>query len=96
MVKHSEVPVVPAGKSSPDSDVPDSDVPDSDVPDSDVLDCDVLDSRVGAKVVNLTDRIDQRASELRGQIDLLDGEISELYSQKIALTRQLAGVLIAP
>ena len=71
MVNHSEVPVVPAGKSSPDS-------------------------GVGADVVNLTDRIDQRAHELRGQIDLLDGEISELYSQKIALTRELAGVLIAP
>jgi hypothetical protein len=45
-----------------------------------------------ADVVNLGDMTEQRALDIRGQIDQLDTEISELYSQKTALTKRLAGV----
>jgi hypothetical protein len=43
-------------------------------------------------VANLGDLTEQRALDIRGRIDQLDAEISDLYSQKTALTKRLAGV----
>ena len=43
-------------------------------------------------IVSLGDLADQRALDIRGQIDQLDAEISKLYGEKVALTKELASV----